>query len=142
MASCRGVQKVRIYCKSGRENKRLHQNTQEINQVYDKSYELSQLIIHSNAPETARKINQPTHQNNTALYSHKDITKVQNVNLSDAFQSIRTLLGGQVIGQENYLDQLCIAFKRPFVTGFDQDKPKNAIVVLGNKGTGRRSSFL
>ena len=78
---------------------------------------------------------------NTATYQHKDTSKVNNSNISDMFGSIREEIGNLIIGQTNYLDNLCIAFKRPFVTGYDRLKPKNVIIVLGNKSTGKHCSI-
>src|SRR5690625_4130402 len=45
--------------------------------------------------------------------------------VEESFDMIRTALDKKMIGQRNYLDQLCLAFKRPFVTGFEKGKPKN-----------------
>lgn len=78
---------------------------------------------------------------NTATYQHKDTSRVNSNNIPDIFSSIREEIGNLIIGQKNYLDNLCIAFKRPFVTGVDRLRPKNVIVVLGKKGTGRHSSI-
>lgn len=77
---------------------------------------------------------------NTASYQYKNTSNVDSNNISGAFTGIRAELGSLLIGQKNYLDNLCIAFKRPFITGYDKFKPKNVIFVLGSKGTGKHSS--
>lgn len=60
---------------------------------------------------------------------------------SEDFRAIRQELGRFVIGQEQFLDQLCIAFKRPFVAGFDPHKPRSVMLILGGRGSGKRSSI-
>ena len=60
--------------------------------------------------------------------------------IDQIFQTIRASLGQEIIGQRQFLDELCLAFKRPFVTGMEPIKPKNAIVVIGHPGSGRRKS--
>src|SRR5690625_2609080 len=60
--------------------------------------------------------------------------------IDQIFQTIRASLGKEIIGQQQFLDELCLAFKRPFVTGMEPIKPKNAIVVIGHPGSGRRKS--
>jgi len=78
---------------------------------------------------------------NVATYQYKDTSKVKTNDISDIFVSIREEMGNLIVGQTTYLDNLCIAFKRPFVTGYDRLKPKNIIILLGNKSTGKHSSI-
>ncbi len=99
-----------------------------------------------------REMNKTTKQNlvnkldesqsgNVATYQHKDTSKVKIDDIVDVFSSIREEIGTLVVGQTDYLDNLCTAFKRPFITGYDNLKPKNAIIILGNKSTGKHSSI-
>ncbi|WP_346876999.1 AAA family ATPase [Clostridium sp. UBA5712] len=99
-----------------------------------------------------REMNKTTKQNlvnkldesqsgNVATYQHKDTSKVKTDDIVDVFSSIREEIGTLVVGQTDYLDNLCTAFKRPFITGYDNLKPKNAIIILGNKSTGKHSSI-
>ncbi len=99
-----------------------------------------------------REMNKTTKQNlvnkldesqsgNVATYQHKDTSKVKTDDIVDVFSSIREEIGNLVVGQTDYLDNLCTAFKRPFITGYDNLKPKNAIIILGNKSTGKHSSI-
>ncbi len=78
---------------------------------------------------------------NKISYQYKDTSKINNNNISVIFDNIREEIGNLIIGQTNYLDNLCIAFKRPFITGYDRFKPKNVIIALGNKSTGKHSSI-
>jgi len=68
--------------------------------------------------------------------------KLQENQLEEAFQRIRMNLGQKMIGQKQYLDELCLAFKRPFITGIHKNKPKNAIVLFGHPGSGRKQSVM
>jgi SpoVK/Ycf46/Vps4 family AAA+-type ATPase len=72
---------------------------------------------------------------------HSNITKKQGAELHEIFNWIRAELGRLIIGQKNYLDSLCTAFKRPCVTGADLIKPRNVMLALGNRGTGKHSSI-
>mgnify|MGYP003375241567 CR=1 FL=1 len=78
---------------------------------------------------------------NIDAYQYKNAANAGRKDISEAFDSIRNELGSLLIGQTNYLDNLCLAFKRPFITGYDRHKPKNVIFVLGSKGTGRHTSI-
>ncbi|MBW6410138.1 AAA family ATPase [Clostridium weizhouense] len=125
------------------ENKRQKQ-TQNMRQKYSKesSYSRDDHISTNNLIKQTFSNRANAEQNvNTAAYQHKDTSKVNSNNISDIFNSIRSEIGNLIIGQTDYLDNLCIAFKRPFVTGYDKFKPKNVIFILGNKGTGKHSSI-
>jgi len=78
---------------------------------------------------------------NLAKYQHKDTSKVKTDDIVDIFSSIREEIGNLIVGQTDYLDNLCTSFKRPFITGYDNLKPKNAIIILGDKSTGKHSSI-
>ncbi len=62
--------------------------------------------------------------------------------ISKDFEWIRAELSKDMVGQTNYLDELCLSFKRPFITGYDKGKPKNVILILGPKGTGKHSAVI
>ena len=63
------------------------------------------------------------------------------VDLEMAFQVARQEAGSLVLGQEDFLDDLLIAFKRPFVAGSRDEKPLCRAAVLGPHGTGRHSAL-
>ena len=63
------------------------------------------------------------------------------VDLELAFQVARQEAGALVLGQEEFLDGLLIAFKRPFVAGTQEDRPLCRAVVSGPHGTGRHSAL-
>ncbi len=56
------------------------------------------------------------------------------------FSSIEKDAANEVIGQDEFIHNLTLAFKRPFVTGKEKDKPANIILVSGKKGTGKHSA--
>lgn len=62
-------------------------------------------------------------------------------NIFSVFENIRQEVSNSIVGQTNYLDNLCTAFKRPFTTGYDRMKPKNVILLIGSKGSGKQSSI-
>jgi len=66
---------------------------------------------------------------------------LQSEQLDTIFQSIRHDIGRKMIGQTCYLDELCLSFKRPFVTGMPKNKPKNSLVLFGHPGSGRKQSI-
>ena len=58
-----------------------------------------------------------------------------------AFQVARQEAGALVLGQEEFLDSLLIAFKRPFVAGTPEGAPLCRAAILGPHGTGRHSAL-
>jgi SpoVK/Ycf46/Vps4 family AAA+-type ATPase len=71
----------------------------------------------------------------------KSTIKHNSSHINNIFLDVRRELGSLMVGQENYLNDLCTAFKRPSVTGIDKFKPKNVMLVLGGRGTGKHSSI-
>ncbi len=57
------------------------------------------------------------------------------------FASLEKSVADEVIGQEEFLRSLTLAFKRPFVMGKEKNKPANIILISGKKGTGRHSAL-
>ena len=53
------------------------------------------------------------------------------------FAGLADALNQTVLGQEAFIRQLCMAFRRPYVTGVEGNGPKNAILIWGPEGTGR-----
>lgn len=61
--------------------------------------------------------------------------------LEAAFAAARREAGEAVLGQEEFLSSLLIAFKRPFVTGREENTPLCRAAVLGKPGTGKHSAL-
>ncbi|WP_164880534.1 AAA family ATPase [Clostridium manihotivorum] len=55
------------------------------------------------------------------------------------FDKVENMLSQYVLGQNEYIKELCIAFKRPFLYG-QNDGVRNAIFITGPKGSGRHLS--
>lgn len=67
--------------------------------------------------------------------------KVRNQeSLDEVFQYIEKEMNEYVLDQEEYIKGLCLAFKRPLVSGTDKSY-RNMIFVFGKEGTGRKYSI-
>ena len=55
------------------------------------------------------------------------------------FKEILTEMDNAIVGQNDALNQFCIAFKRPYVMGVSEGKAKNVILVTGPQGSGRHA---
>lgn len=127
--------------RSNKDNRK--KQTQSMGEVYNEgnTYSPNNFSEMNNpVPKTPFSKSNMPQNGNTAAYQYKDTSKITNSNIDHIFISIREELGNLIIGQTNYLGNLCTAFKRPFVTGYDRVRPKNVIVVLGHKSTGKHSS--
>ena len=65
----------------------------------------------------------------------------QKTNYESKFAEVRKSAGASFVGQKPYLDNLCTAFKRPFISGVAGTRPLNTILVIGGKASGRRHSL-
>ncbi|WP_369298873.1 AAA family ATPase [uncultured Neglectibacter sp.] len=61
--------------------------------------------------------------------------------LEAAFAAAEKEAGEQVLGQDEFLSALIIAFKRPFVAGAGENAPLCRAAVLGKPGTGKHSAL-
>jgi len=112
--------------------------------------ELNKLIEMNN--ENLVKLEQPK------LYTEKDLVSLQseiekdfNVKIEtpevvvsgsgskEVFEEIATALKQKIVGQDEAIAELCIAFRRPYVVGSDPTKTRGAILLNGPKGSGRHS---
>ena len=58
------------------------------------------------------------------------------------FGDLMPKLAGELIGQESFLKKLIIAFKRPYIMGWNEPKGlKNAILVHGKPNSGRHTAL-
>lgn len=57
-----------------------------------------------------------------------------------AFSGLAGRLSSVVIGQDDFLQKLTVAMKRPYISG-GKDPVKNVILICGKKGTGRHSAL-
>ena len=61
--------------------------------------------------------------------------------ISEVFDNLREELSMKIIGQSNFLDDLVLSFKRPYITGSNKMKPKNIMLLLGSKSVGKHSAI-
>lgn len=57
------------------------------------------------------------------------------------FEGIAADLKQQFLGQDNFINQIVVAFKRPYVMGADDGKAKNSILITGRRGTGKHTAI-
>ncbi len=87
----------------------------------------------------------PKQQSNAAasgdalVYSGKTDIKVAGNQIDTSIDHAKRIVQNQFVGQKNAIDDLFIAFKRPFVVGVQNDKPKNTMAVIGPEGIGKDS---
>ncbi len=63
----------------------------------------------------------------------------RNIDSAKLFEEVLQELDDAIVGQNDALRQLCIAFRRPFVMGTDEGKPRNVILITGPNGSGRHA---
>ena len=61
--------------------------------------------------------------------------------MNTVFAELPALVADRVIGQDDFLRKLILAFKRPFVMGKEEGKPASSIIITGKTGTGRHSAL-
>ena len=67
--------------------------------------------------------------------SKEDVKVVNRAN--NAFENLPGELTKYWVGSDKDKVALCKAFQRPYVRGFDNAKPKNAILILGSESRGK-----
>lgn len=107
----------------------------------------SQIYSQGNTQQQSAPVTQPVQKvsqtkqqlNKTQIKSYvhlKEDTKTVN-RANDIFDSLSVELKKYWVGTEVDRTALCKAFQRPYVRGFDNVKPKNAILVLGSESRGK-----
>ena len=76
-------------------------------------------------------------QAQTPAYSHQDSNKVSTTVVEDKFNGVAEQLRQTLIGQDEFTEKLTVSFKRPFVAGYDQIKPKNTMFIFGKEAHGK-----
>lgn len=67
--------------------------------------------------------------------------QVETVDINTIFVGCEEKTKTKVIGQDEFLKKLYLAFKRPFVMGSQENRPKSTIIITGKTGTGRHSAL-
>lgn len=88
------------------------------------------------------KLNDTIRQINKEIESDFGV-KINDSDFSDKadFDKIEQYLNGKLIGQKEFIHDLIIAFKRPYVVGHEETKPTNSIIVSGSRGTGKHTAI-
>ncbi len=66
---------------------------------------------------------------------------VKDFDSAKVFQEIESNVDKTVLGQEEAVKKLCVAFRRPFVMGENENGVKNVILVHGPHGSGKHASI-
>ena len=89
-----------------------------------------------NTPIQAEPVSQPKAAAKTYT-PEKKVEKVVN-RASNVFDTLSDELGKYWIGSPRDKSGLCKSFQRPYVSGFDQKKPKNTILLLAPESRGKK----
>lgn len=82
------------------------------------------------------KLNKNTIMNKNEL-EYRNTNFNNRLEVNEQFHRAFNFLSNKIIGQEAFIKNLVLAFKRPFVMGYDGEKPKNTIFIIGPEGSGR-----
>lgn len=103
--------------------------------------------------ETASVLNNQPSYTGTPLknQSSKTISKPINTSkpekiikpniVDEKFDGLEELLSQTIVADKDYINSLCMAFKRPYVSGYNNITPKNVIFILGAKSMGKTYSI-
>lgn len=101
--------------------------------------------INSEAQKSMEEMRRLLEQDGTAAAEKPEVKKgsdaqppVDNVH---AFDEARRTAGGEIIGQDAFLNSLFTAFRRPTVMGVQAGRPAAVLVISGREGTGRHSAL-
>lgn len=61
--------------------------------------------------------------------------------VDEKFDGLEELLSQTIVADKDYINSLCMAFKRPYVSGYNNITPKNVIFILGAKSMGKTYSI-
>ncbi|MDR2006437.1 MAG: AAA family ATPase, partial [Acidaminococcales bacterium] len=75
----------------------------------------------------------------TAVYSGKSDVKASAAQVERKIAAMRRSIADNFVGQQEAVDSLLVAFKRPFVTGFPKDAPQNTFFIIGADSSGRHT---
>ncbi|MBR3840861.1 MAG: AAA family ATPase, partial [Erysipelotrichales bacterium] len=82
---------------------------------------------------------------NLSLEEPKEEKKEEEVPITkkdvSVVDELHTLITHEVVGQKEFLRKLMISFKRPHVSGIEQDKIMNAVLVCGYPGYGKHMAL-
>lgn len=104
-----------------------------VNELDQMSKEMDKLIK-SNKETIIKEASKDMENLQNALKEEKQVIPFEFSTFQQQLQSI-------LVGQDEFIHQLTIAFKRPTIAGYKMGKIKNNILILGNPGTGKQSTL-
>ncbi len=66
---------------------------------------------------------------------------IQEFDNAKVFQTIESNVQKKILGQDNAVKKLCVAFRRPFVMGDNENGVKNVVLVHGPHGSGKHAAI-
>jgi len=72
-------------------------------------------------------------------YKYRRESVINRDRMDEIFNRVKYAIAREIIGQRNFIENLVLAFKRPFVTGHNGLNPKNTIFVIGGRNSGRHT---
>ncbi|MDR2390121.1 MAG: hypothetical protein LBE84_00350 [Planctomycetota bacterium] len=82
----------------------------------------------------------PGHDGNKrGRISQKKKTVLSASRLDAKIAAVRACVAADIVGQSEAAGNLLVAFKRPFVTGFQEDVPTGTIFITGGRDVGRHT---
>lgn len=113
---------------------------QRTSQVYTQGEVRQQATQASSQPiqriASAPNVSQTAKAGQKTYTPMKEDTKIVS-KANDAFAGLADVLKRYWVGTEKERDAICKAYQRPYVRGFDDKKPKNAILLIGSESRGR-----
>ncbi len=121
--------------------KAMQQTQQQAQQTVQKTPQAMQNSTHNRNHISEQPNKDINVINETIVYNDNRQLKANTNNLIDIFEIIEKDIKKSFWGQNEYIHKLCMAFKRPFVTGYNNMLPKNIVFLLGQKSSGKHYSI-
>ncbi|WDI36204.1 AAA family ATPase (plasmid) [Entomospira entomophila] len=81
--------------------------------------------------------NKSSKSNNASSGGSKKPISINKAALDSKLNNVRTTMRKELLAQNESIDEMIIAFKRPFLTKPGADQPRNSILICGHQGSGR-----
>jgi len=79
-------------------------------------------------------------EENLAVYQYEDNASYEKSKIDDIFDEIEKEVQESFLGQTEYIKKLLLAFKRPYIAGYDNLSARNIMLISGDDSTGRHFS--
>lgn len=80
-------------------------------------------------------------EENLAVYQYEDNVSYEKSKIDDLFAEIENDVQEGFLGQKEYIKQLLLGFKRPYIAGYDKLSARNIMLISGANSTGRHFSI-